>query len=204
MLFQPSNASIAVGSAYSPRLREKTMTDVLPEQALSAPATSALPQEISTPRLPPLGVATPAALPEGFVRMGLAPELVQAVHDLGYTQPTPVQEKGHSCGHGRWTKKQDRYIDLMVSSQTGSGKTAAFLLPVLHTLIAAQDAAKKPKRKAEYERLRAEAAANGRSPAQAQQPQRPHQPAQLQGRRPRRSDSVPHARIGAAGGARCD
>jgi superfamily II DNA/RNA helicase len=30
------------------------------------------------------------------------------------------------------------FIDLMVSSQTGSGKTAAFLLPVLHTLLQQQ------------------------------------------------------------------
>ena len=31
--------------------------------------------------------------PNGFVTMGLAPELVHAVKDLGYTQPTPVQVK---------------------------------------------------------------------------------------------------------------
>ena len=109
------------------------MTDMLPEQALSAPATSALPQEISTPETA-TAVATPTALPEGFVRMGLAPELVQAVHDLGYTQPTPVQEKVIPVAMGT-DHEQDRYIDLMVSSQTGSGKTAAFLLPVLHTLM---------------------------------------------------------------------
>jgi superfamily II DNA/RNA helicase len=37
-------------------------------------------------------------------------------------------------------KGAKKYIDLMVSSQTGSGKTAAFLLPVLHTLIQEQAA----------------------------------------------------------------
>ena len=31
-----------------------------------------------------------ADAPNGFVELGLAPELVQAVKDLGYTQPTPV------------------------------------------------------------------------------------------------------------------
>jgi superfamily II DNA/RNA helicase len=32
------------------------------------------------------------------VKLGLAPELLQAVDDLGYTQPTLVQEKVHSAG----------------------------------------------------------------------------------------------------------
>ena len=134
------------------------MTDMLPEQALSAPATSALPQEISTPETA-TAVATPTALPEGFVRMGLAPELVQAVHDLGYTQPTPVQEKVIPVAMGT-DHEQDRYIDLMVSSQTGSGKTAAFLLPVLHTLMQ-QQAQQQARERAEYERQCAEAAAKG-------------------------------------------
>ena len=76
-------------------------------------------------------------VPNGFVTLGLAPELILAVKDLGFTQPTTVQLKtiplalqGHSEGG-----KEARFIDLMVSSQTGSGKTAAFLLPVLHTLL---------------------------------------------------------------------
>lgn len=54
----------------------------------------------------------------------------------------------------------DGYIDLMVSSQTGSGKTAAFLLPVLNTLIQ-QKAEEEAEAKAEYDRLVAEAAARG-------------------------------------------
>src|ERR1700712_1970303 len=33
------------------------------------------------------------ALPNGFVRLGLAPELIAAVADLGFTQPTTVQDK---------------------------------------------------------------------------------------------------------------
>ncbi len=53
-----------------------------------------------------------------------------------------------------------RYIDLMVSSQTGSGKTAAFLLPVLHTLLKQQAEAEAEER-AEFERAAAEALARG-------------------------------------------
>jgi superfamily II DNA/RNA helicase len=51
------------------------------------------------------------------------------------------------------------FIDLMVSSQTGSGKTAAFLLPVLHTLIQQRD--EEERERAEHQRLADEAAARG-------------------------------------------
>nr|WP_295785485.1 DEAD/DEAH box helicase [Rhodoferax sp.] len=103
--------------------------------------------------------------PNGFVLLGLAPELVAAVKDLGYTQPTSVQLKtiplalpGDSAG-----EKADKFIDLMVSSQTGSGKTAAFLLPVLHTLLKQQAQAEIDERAA-FEREVAEATARGEAP----------------------------------------
>ncbi|MEJ7686202.1 MAG: DEAD/DEAH box helicase [Variovorax sp.] len=108
--------------------------------------------------------ATEAApkLPNGFVKLGLAPELIAAVEDLGFTQPTTVQEQvipramtasGNADG-------ATRFVDLMVSSQTGSGKTAAFLLPVLHTLLQRQAEAETAA-KAEFQKLAAEAAAKG-------------------------------------------
>ena len=64
-----------------------------------------------------------------FAQLGLMPELVRAVDDLGYSQPTTVQATviPKALAEGAHT-------DLMVSSQTGSGKTAAFLLPILHDL----------------------------------------------------------------------
>ncbi|MEY5098992.1 MAG: hypothetical protein RJA36_1711 [Pseudomonadota bacterium] len=103
-------------------------------------------------------VATPVAEPNAFAALGLASELVQAVADLGFTQPTLVQQaaipKAMNGGHS------EGYTDLLVSSQTGSGKTAAFLLPVLHTLIEQQAAAEAQER-AEWDRLVAEAAAAG-------------------------------------------
>ena len=97
------------------------------------------------------------ALPNGFVTLGLAPELVQAVADLGYTQPTAVQMQTIPMA---MQGESARFVDLMVSSQTGSGKTAAFLLPVLHTLLKQQAEAEAAER-AEYEAAVAEAAANG-------------------------------------------
>ncbi|WP_296444506.1 DEAD/DEAH box helicase [Rhodoferax sp. UBA5149] len=103
--------------------------------------------------------------PNGFLALGLAPELIQAVKDLGFTQPTTVQLKTIPLamqGHGA-ADESARFIDLMVSSQTGSGKTAAFLLPVLHTLLT-QMAQAEAKEKADFEQAVAEAVARGEAP----------------------------------------
>ena len=103
-------------------------------------------------------------VPNGFVELGLARELVAAVKDLGYTQPTIVQQKTIPLALPTSSSAtKEGYIDLMVSSQTGSGKTAAFLLPVLHTLLA-QQAATEDAERAEYEKACADAVAKGEAP----------------------------------------
>jgi DEAD/DEAH box helicase len=111
-----------------------------------------------------------AAEPNGFVKLGLAKELLQAVADMGFTQPTAVQlatipkaMQGLDADATEKTDKKARFTDLLVSSQTGSGKTAAFLLPVLHTLLMQQEQAERDER-AEFERLGAEAIARGEAP----------------------------------------
>jgi superfamily II DNA/RNA helicase len=59
-----------------------------------------------------------------FETLGLHTSILKALTDAGYTKPTTVQEQAIPAAlQGR---------DLMVSSQTGSGKTAAFMLPALH------------------------------------------------------------------------
>ena len=104
-------------------------------------------------------------VPNGFVKLGLAKELLQAVADMGFTQPTAVQmatiPKAMQALDA--DPKAQKFTDLLVSSQTGSGKTAAFLLPVLHTLLMQQEQAERDE-KAEFERQSAEAIARGEAP----------------------------------------
>ena len=82
--------------------------------------------------------ATKAPVNNAFADMGLAPELLAALKDLNFTQPTTVQTKAIPLALQDDASKPS--IDLLVSSQTGSGKTAAFLLPVLHTLLVERQA----------------------------------------------------------------
>ncbi|HEY3113097.1 MAG TPA: DEAD/DEAH box helicase, partial [Gemmatimonadaceae bacterium] len=64
-----------------------------------------------------------------FTALGLAPELLHAVRDAGYTHPTPIQQQAIPLAlEGR---------DLIGLAQTGTGKTAGFTLPIIHNLIAA-------------------------------------------------------------------
>jgi superfamily II DNA/RNA helicase len=84
-----------------------------------------------------------AAEPNGFEQFALTPELLKAVVELGYNQPMPVQMETLT----RMTN--GTLADVMVSSRTGSGKTAAFLLPVLQAVqmaMADQPRAPHPKR----------------------------------------------------------
>ncbi|MDH5856088.1 DEAD/DEAH box helicase [Lampropedia aestuarii] len=108
--------------------------------------------------------AAPAepAKPNPFELMGLVPALVQAVADMGFTEPTEVQKRAVPLAMGtqKNAANQSNYTDLMVSSQTGSGKTAAFLLPVLDTLVRAYEDGKAAERAA-YEQQVADALAQG-------------------------------------------
>ncbi|MBU0752640.1 MAG: DEAD/DEAH box helicase [Gammaproteobacteria bacterium] len=73
-----------------------------------------------------------------FDELGLSPEILQAVHDAGYTDPTPIQQQAIPvvlAGH-----------DLMGGAQTGTGKTAGFTLPLLHRLLRHANASSSPAR----------------------------------------------------------
>ena len=58
-----------------------------------------------------------------FTQLKLHPDLLRGVKDLGFQKPTPIQADAIPPAlAGR---------DLLACAQTGSGKTAAFLLPIL-------------------------------------------------------------------------
>src|SRR4029077_18344444 len=61
-----------------------------------------------------------------FSTLGLDPSLLENLTRLGYAEPTPVQREAIPAALGGG--------DLLISSQTGSGKTAAFVLPGLQRL----------------------------------------------------------------------
>jgi ATP-dependent RNA helicase RhlE len=62
-----------------------------------------------------------------FARIGLHPELVRGVKAMGFAEPTPIQSQAIPVALAGG--------DLLGCAQTGSGKTAAFALPILHHLL---------------------------------------------------------------------
>jgi len=61
-----------------------------------------------------------------FVDLGLADDIVRAVSEQGYTEPTPIQTQAIPAVLSGG--------DLLAAAQTGTGKTAGFTLPMLHRL----------------------------------------------------------------------
>src|SRR6187401_1395818 len=62
-----------------------------------------------------------------FTRFPLHPDLLRGVKELGFSRPTPIQEQAiPPASEGK---------DVLACAMTGSGKTAAFVLPILHRMI---------------------------------------------------------------------
>ncbi|WP_392535549.1 DEAD/DEAH box helicase [Nostoc sp. C117] len=61
-----------------------------------------------------------------FSNLGLSNEIIRAVNELGYTEPTPIQIQAIPAVLSG--------CDLLAGAQTGTGKTAGFTLPLLHRL----------------------------------------------------------------------
>ncbi len=73
-----------------------------------------------------------------FADLGLLPEILRAVEDAGYTEPTPIQAQAiPAVLAGR---------DVMGGAQTGTGKTAGFTLPMLHRIARHANASSSPAR----------------------------------------------------------
>jgi ATP-dependent RNA helicase RhlE len=62
-----------------------------------------------------------------FQELGLHPNILKGIHDLGFTRPSPIQAE--AIPHILLGK------DVIACAQTGTGKTAAFVLPLLHRLL---------------------------------------------------------------------
>ncbi|KAM3830842.1 putative ATP-dependent RNA helicase DDX56 isoform 1-T1 [Vipera latastei] len=74
-----------------------------------------------------------AAEERSFAQMGLDARILQAVAELGWAAPTPIQEKAVPLAlEGK---------DLLARARTGSGKTGAYALPLLQRLLAAKASA---------------------------------------------------------------
>jgi len=72
-----------------------------------------------------------------FADLGLKPEILQAIHEVGYTTPTPIQEQAIPVVlKGR---------DVMGIAQTGTGKTAGFTLPMIERLAVGRARARMPR-----------------------------------------------------------
>jgi ATP-dependent RNA helicase RhlE len=73
-----------------------------------------------------------------FAELGLRPELLRAVAEVGYTTPTPIQVQAiPPILQGR---------DVMGGAQTGTGKTAGFALPILQRLLPSANTSSSPAR----------------------------------------------------------
>jgi ATP-dependent RNA helicase RhlE len=91
----------------------------------SGPATGAQSDTQARPSAPrPSGHDVPAA----FARLGLNDDILQAIAAMGYVDPTPIQAQAiPQVLEGR---------DVLGCAQTGTGKTAAFVLPILQRIDA--------------------------------------------------------------------
>src|SRR6476660_3959446 len=77
----------------------------------------------STPTIPST-LSTPTI---SFADLGLSEPTLQAITELGYEEPTPIQ--------ARTIVQMRAGADIIAQAQTGTGKTAAFALPIIEALV---------------------------------------------------------------------
>lgn len=108
-----------------------TNSNTLPVPNLAAMLDGNLPSDM--PNMPAADATvfvatddTATTATNGFAELGLAMPILRSIEKTGYTIPTPIQAQAIPAAlAGR---------DLLLSAQTGSGKTAAFVLPILHKI----------------------------------------------------------------------
>ncbi len=91
-----------------------------PEHAENADGPAAVQPKVPSP-------GHTGSPPSGFAGLGLRPEIIRAIDELGFTQPTPIQKKAIPVMLTDST-------DIIGLAQTGTGKTAAFGLPLIQLI----------------------------------------------------------------------
>ena len=126
----PSSARRHLRDPFLTSLTNLTSSETPSADGLSTPTSTTSNDEATTattPETAPVTVAaeTPAtAIPaSGFARFGLGAQLLEGLAAIGYSEPSPIQQAAiPELMLGR---------DLVGQAQTGTGKTAAFALPML-------------------------------------------------------------------------
>ena len=72
-----------------------------------------------------------------FSNLGLSPEVLKAIEDAGYVEPTPIQQE--AIPYVLMTR------DVLGCAQTGTGKTASFTLPMIDILSSGRAKARMPR-----------------------------------------------------------
>ncbi|MEB3270324.1 MAG: DEAD/DEAH box helicase [Synechococcus sp.] len=121
--------TVGAGQTSPDRSREHTVAlsdQAEPVAARDSELQDDEPQDSELPAGEPNAAAVSEPDADGFARFGLDPELLRALADLGFVTPSPIQQAAiPELLLGR---------DLVGQAQTGTGKTAAFGLPLLHCL----------------------------------------------------------------------
>ena len=117
---------------HTRKFMSETETTPTPSPAIDSDVAIAT---AAAPVAPPAPIAAPTV---SFADFGLAPEILRALSEQGYTHPTPIQEQAIPVVlQGR---------DVMGAAQTGTGKTAGFSLPIIQLLLAHASSSMSPAR----------------------------------------------------------
>ena len=104
----------------------------------TAPTTTPVELDVTSVNASHPADAAPPAVPVTFATLNLAEPILRAVTDSGYTTPTPIQAQAIPVVLAG--------LDVMGGAQTGTGKTAAFTLPILNRMLKHANSSPSPAR----------------------------------------------------------